>query len=260
MASSQSNHTRAGLARDATIAVLLLVLVVGGLLLIPWLRPERYTASVLVNVSADEISHTGEPVTFDQRRHEIFRKTQLAYLRSYFVLQSALRAPGVGALSILAPHEDKVRWLQENLDVDYDSDSEILRIELHGTEEQSEDMRAIVDSVCDAYFKEVVFENAQHRLVLHDAKERASAELRKKLERLIQERNALTGDAPDTKAKLELANIEIDALREFWRELLVSIERDAFRNVAPDRIRKIQAATVFSESERLPWEGKDRRD
>jgi hypothetical protein len=260
MAVSRTNQSRSGLSRDATIAVLLLVLIGCGLFLIPVLRPERFTATALFNVSTDEISYTGEPIPFDQRRDDVFRKTQVAYLQSYFVLQSALRTPGIGALSILAPHEDKVQWLQDNLDVGFESNSEILHIELHGTEDQTEDLRAIVDAVCDAYSKEVIFEESQRRLVVRDSKERASEELRKKLERLIEERNALTDGSPETKAILEAANIEIGALSEFWRGLLVGTERDAFRDGAPDRIRLIQKATVTSENDSFPGKPTESRD
>jgi hypothetical protein len=260
MAVRRTNQSRSGLSRDATIAVLLVVLIGGGLFLIPWLRPERFTATALFDVSADEISYTGEPIAFDQRRHDIFCKTQIAYLHSYFVLQSALRTPGIGALSILAPHEDKVQWMQDNLDVGYESNSEILHIELHGTEDQSEDLRAIVDAVCDAYVKEVIFEVSQRQLVIRDSKERASEELRKKLERLIDERNTLTDGLPETKAKLETANIEIDALSEFWRGLLVGTERDAFQDRAPGRIRLIQKANVTSENDSFPGKPTESRD
>lgn len=236
------------------------MLIGGGLFSFFLLRPERYTATALFNVNADEFTYTGEPVAFDQRRHDIVQKTQVAYLKSYFVLQSALRAPGVGALSILAPHNDKVQWLQDNLDVHFESNSEILHIELAGTEDQAEDLRAIVNAICDAYVKEVVFEESQYHLLVRDSKERASQELRKRIERLIEERNALTDGLPESKAKLETINIEIAALSDFWRDLLVGAERDAFRDKAPERIRKIQTAAISSESKPLPGESKDSSD
>ena len=100
---------------------------------------------------------------------DILQRTQLAYLKSYFVIQAALRAPGMEALGILAGEPDKVQWLIEELVPAFQQNSEILSITLGGDSNYSEDLRKLVDAVSDAYLKEVVFEEEQRHLVVRDA-------------------------------------------------------------------------------------------
>jgi hypothetical protein len=249
----QSHSCRSGFTRDSTVAILLLVvlaLALASVLLFPYLRPERLTATALFHVSSEEISFSGEPIHFDPQRNDIYRRTQLAYLKSYFVLQSALRAPGIASLEILAPHADKVEWLKTNLDVGYqDEKSEILQVRLQGTQEQREDLRQIVDAVCDAYLKEVVFEDEQRQLVVRDAKLRASADLRKRLETRIQEHSDSTDRSPTAVAEREMGQIEINALTAAWQKLLSSMTIDDMNAMAPDRVRLIQRAAVTSDDD-----------
>ena len=40
-------------------------------------------------------------------------------LQSYYVLQAAVRNPGIASLSVFAGEPDPVQWLQENLEVDF---------------------------------------------------------------------------------------------------------------------------------------------
>ena len=252
----RSSFSRGGFARAlnlALVALLLLLAAGGAVVLYRLLRPDRFTATALFNVDSDEPNFAGEPIPFDARQNEIFRKTQLAYFKSYFVIQTALRTPGVEALSILAPHADKVKWVQENLDVGYEGEhSDILRVRLQSTEEQSEDIRKIVDAVCEAYLKEAVFENEQRQLVIRDAKERASAELRKKIERLIESRNESTDRSAEAIAEGELMRAEVEGLMTVYRNLVSSLEIDKLNRLAPNRIRQIQNATVASDAHPLP--------
>jgi hypothetical protein len=45
---------------------------------------------------------------FDAREYAVFQKTQIALLRSYFVMSAAVRDPGIATLPILANRDDQV--------------------------------------------------------------------------------------------------------------------------------------------------------
>jgi capsular exopolysaccharide synthesis family protein len=125
--------------------------------------PESSSATALFQVASQE-----ETLVFDDGRRqtpqefEIVRKTQLALLKSYFVLQAAVRPVDISSLSVLAGVPDKVEWLQYNLDVEFPQQGEILSISL--TENAPvEDLVQLVNAVAKAYEEEVVFKASQRR-------------------------------------------------------------------------------------------------
>ena len=126
-------------------------------LALAWLvLPKRVVATALFEVSSSERKLMGDQ-PYDEREFEIVKKTQLAKLNSYYVLQAAVRNPGVAALPVFQNQPDPVVWLQENLEVDFPEDGEILAIRLRGPEARSNDLVLIVDAVAKAYVDEVIF-------------------------------------------------------------------------------------------------------
>jgi hypothetical protein len=111
--------------------------------------PESSSATALFEVSTDQntifdISRRGT------QEFEILKKTQLALLRSNFVLQAAIRDPRIAGLSALTGQSDPVEWLQEDLVVQFPQNGEILEITLSG-DELPEELVKIVDAVAKAY-------------------------------------------------------------------------------------------------------------
>lgn len=156
--------------------------------------PETSQVTALFNVSSENQSLIGESKVQSVRDFEIFQRTQLAYLKSYFVIQAALRAPGMEALGVLAGEPDKVQWLIDELVPNFQNNSEILSISLTGDTAEAEDMRLLVDAVSDAYLKEVVFEEEQRRLVVKDALQRSYATLQDEIRNKLDIQNALQED------------------------------------------------------------------
>jgi hypothetical protein len=117
---------------------------------------------------------------------EILKKSQVAALKSFFVLTSAVRKPGIASLAILAPHEEPVEWLVESVQAGFPEDGEYFAIELEGTEEQSEDLQLLVDAIAKAYSDEVVYKHRQFELsnrdLLASTLEKLDQEIRKKSE------------------------------------------------------------------------------
>src|SRR3989304_1516901 len=63
--------------------------------------PETSQAVALFNVSSEKQTLLGDARISPAKEVEILQRTQLAYLKSYFVIQAALRGPGIEALGIL---------------------------------------------------------------------------------------------------------------------------------------------------------------
>ena len=83
-----------------------------------------------------------------------YQRTQLALVRSRFVLNAALRQPKVAELSLVKEQEDPTGWLTKEMRLDYTLSPEILRISLRG--ERPEELVIVVNAVTDAYLQEIV--------------------------------------------------------------------------------------------------------
>jgi capsular exopolysaccharide synthesis family protein len=156
--------------------------------------PESSSAIALFQVESKEpslafdVSHGNDVRDFD-----ILQKTQLALLQSHFVLQSALRGPGIASLSALAGERDPVQWLMDRLKVSFQQNSEILSIILSG-DEDPEDLRKLVDAVSLAYLNEVVFAKDQERLVTRDALAKSLSKISSEIETKMDEYLAMAKD------------------------------------------------------------------
>lgn len=184
---------------------------------------------------------------FDAREYAIFQKSQVALLKSFFVMNSAVRDPGIMTLPILANRDDQVAWLQENVEVDFLDGSEILSIRLRGTRSEADDLRRLVDAVSKAYTKEVVYNEKQRRLVIRDAKAKVAAGLGKDVSTGLEQFDALSkelGETSSTSPDLQLRQIELEVLEDTYRKMRISVESDDIEMGAPSRIRQIQPAVV----------------
>ena len=131
------------------------------------LFPESSRATALFEVKNEEQSLVFDYSGYNPQEFEILKKTQLAKLTSHYVLQSAVRNPGVASLSVFAGEPDPVQWLQENLEVDFPQNGELLSISLSANA-PPEDLQRLVDEVSKAYEDEVVFADNQTRLSTRD--------------------------------------------------------------------------------------------
>lgn len=156
--------------------------------------PETSQAIALFNVSSEQPTMLGDSKVTGSKDFEVLQRTQLAYLKSYFVIQAALRAPGMEALGVLAGEPDKVQWLVDELVPSFQQNSEILSITLVGDSTYKEDLRKLVDAVSDAYMNEVVFSEQQRRLIVRDALQSNFARLSEEIRNKLDTQNALAED------------------------------------------------------------------
>ena len=149
-----------------------------------WLvQPNRVVATSLFQVANSEtrVFDNNRSAANSEREFEILKGTQLALLKSEFVLTAAIRNPSVASLSILKNKPDPVAWLQDNVIAEYPERAEVLAIKLHGTEAQSKDLAALVDAVAKAYKDEVIAESRQQRLQTRDLLARNLENLNKEI-------------------------------------------------------------------------------
>lgn len=155
-----------------------------------WLvKPRRVVATTLFQVDSSRPGGASSERPLDHQEFEILKKTQVAKIKSNYVLTAAVRTPSIAALMPLAGQVDPVKWLQEHLEVDFPGDSEVLAIRLHGVEEDSANLVLITDAVAKAYKAEVVDELRQRRLndrdLLARSLENLNREIMQKLETLL---------------------------------------------------------------------------
>ena len=181
------------------------------------LFPESSSATALFQVSSEAPKLVFNSAA-ENTKFEVLQNTQLALLKSNFVLQAALRDPGVASLGVLAGESDKVKWLIDNLDVDFPNRSEILRISLSG-DGLSEDLRQLVDAVAKAYTTEVIYKERQRRLDIRDALAKALGNINRELSQKMEEYHDLAvemgaSEAYDRDAETELLLRNITKLQE----------------------------------------------
>ena len=183
-----------------------------------WLvQPKRVVATALFEVEGFERKLMGDR-PYDELEFEIFKKTQLAKLSSYYVLQAAVRDSAVAALPVFQNKSDPVEWLKENLEASFPEDGEILAIKLRGPESDADELVRIVDEVAKAYEEEVVFaRRANSAIRLRDLKamtlKKVQEELADKMQ-LLHDLKKEAGTAAGDSVNIKIRELEVDTLTE----------------------------------------------
>jgi polysaccharide biosynthesis transport protein len=94
-----------------------------------------------------------------------FQLTQLQLIKSRMVLDATLRDEKVRNFQIVREQEDQIKWLQENLNVEFISGSEIMEIALTGN--HPAELAGLVNAVKKAYMEEVVNVDLKRRADRH---------------------------------------------------------------------------------------------
>ncbi len=175
---------------------------------ITWLTvPAPFTAFALLRVASVEprlVFQTAET----NADFATYRRTQMALIKSRFVLNAALRKPSVASLPIVRKQTHPLQWLEDAVQVDSYDSPEILRISLTGDEPT--ELAEIVNSVRDAYLEEVVNADRKQRIArLNDLErifEQTEDKVRMKEKRVNDLAQELgTGDAQALTIKQQMA-------------------------------------------------------
>ncbi len=153
----------------ATFMGLLLAATVGGALY--WLFPESSsaTARFLVQAQQETLIYGGLESGASAKDFDIFKATQVAQIKGNNVLQAALDNPDMQSVRVLKEQDNPVMWLQENINVQFEGESELLRVSLTLDQRYASDLETIVNSVCTAYKDEVVEAEIFERKVIRDS-------------------------------------------------------------------------------------------
>jgi len=102
---------------------------------------------------------------------EAYKKTQLQLMRSPYVLQAALRKPGIEQLeTLLETENDQVGWLSRKLQVVAPPESEVVQVKLRG--KNAQDVAKIVNAVTSSFLDDVVNKDRSEKLTRRDALEK----------------------------------------------------------------------------------------
>jgi beta-lactamase regulating signal transducer with metallopeptidase domain len=195
---------------------------------------------------------------------QVLCKTQLAKLRSYYVLQAAVRNPEIASLPLLREKQDPVAWLAESLDVGFHPGSELMYVRLYGKPGEEEQLRKLVDAVSRAYEDEVLYAQSQAILRKRDL---LAAQLNKLENELTNKTNLYYGLEEETGAadtgsgrvaqeldmkRLDRIEDELMRLENAQLELETSGQpgNTKFYEVRIDQLRKRQAELEHSIRER----------
>jgi hypothetical protein len=130
---------------------------------------------------------------------QVLCKTQLAKLKSYFVLSSALKKPEIASLPLVRAQTDPSDWLAVRLEVGFVPGSEIMYVRLSGKRDEVPQLTKLVDAVAEAYEEEVVFSDRAQQLTTRDL----LAQTLKKLHEELTDKMQLYHDMAKEMGKLE---------------------------------------------------------
>lgn len=229
--------------RFSLLALLIFTTVV--CLALAWfVRPRHVVAEARLQVLAIQPTLTGDPKPLDAREYETLQETQLTLLKSFNVLQAAVRNPYVASLPILSQLEDPVEWLTENIEAEFINESEILSIRLRGEESDADDLKQIVDAVVKAYDREVLFAERQRRMFTRDEKAKMAIKLREQISEKHVEIERLTKESGPDSAEVRVAQLDLEALMKAYLQTRLSLKMDDIEMEAPARIRFIPPVIV----------------
>ncbi|MBI3462709.1 MAG: AAA family ATPase [Planctomycetes bacterium] len=123
--------------------------------------PAQYTTYALLRVASEK-----PRLVFDTAESKgdfgTYQRTQAQLIKSRFVLNAALRKPGVAELNAVRQQADPVNWLAREIMVDFPGGSEVMRIAMSGQE--ATEVAALVNAVHETYLQEIVNKERDQRL------------------------------------------------------------------------------------------------
>ncbi len=132
--------------------------------------PVRYEANALVKVGRIQpvvIQNVSNGGIDEGASYDIYKKTQMQWVKSPFVLGCAVRKADMMKLPTMKEHQDDpVGFLESKITVDYPGDAELMRVSIKGT--HRDDLATIVNSVVEAYMEEIVTGDKMSRLKQRD--------------------------------------------------------------------------------------------
>lgn len=125
---------------------------IGVWMFLPPAKPYAFTKLYFQNRPAGSVDHPDPPVK---------QQTQKELITSRIVLRTAVEDPEVAKLSCVSEKADPVSWLIRDLEIDFPSESEIMRITLR--EDRADEARIIIDKIAQVYMTKIGNEAMENR-------------------------------------------------------------------------------------------------
>lgn len=220
----------------ALLMGVLIAVVTAGLLL--WLFPLSSSITAIVEVKQEAEDIMEKKRAFSPHEIEHFQETQLGLIKSQFVLQSALNQPAIAQTEAVKKEEpDPLTWLKDNLHVSFYGDNMQIR---YDGEEDSEEMKSIVQAVIEAYREDVIgvkrIQSEDLRSNMDKMHQDIAAELKEKMDE-YHDLSEEIGGATDPTA-LSKTNLLVSEVRTIQSQILKLKEQLVDMTVNVQLIRK----------------------
>jgi len=172
-----------GALRRRWLPALLVGLLVGAALSMTiWLlRPRpKHSVRSLIHIAAVPPSVLFK--TGDGHRFDMYQRSQVALVRSRYVLTNALGKPAAKNLKLLDEEPDPLLWLEKELRADFLLGPEVLRISIEGN--NPDELKTLINLITDSYLDEIGNREYNQRTERHDFLK----DLHRKYEEKIQRR------------------------------------------------------------------------
>lgn len=214
-------------------------------MLLAWaIVPAYYTSYALLKIDAIAprlVFRTAE----GENDFRTYRQTQIALMKRRFVLNAALRRPGIGELSMVREQQHPVQWLQANVTISQYDSPEILQIAMSGN--NPEQLTALVNAVKDAYLDEVVLADRKKRIArlsdlerIYNQTEDKVRQKEKRVENLAKQLG--TGDPKALSFKQQMALEHFSLLKREHSKLRFVLMQEQIQRQTAAGLRDIDAA------------------
>lgn len=196
------------------------------------LIPAHFTAFALLSISSKQQRLVFKTADEDADFFT-YQKTQKAMIRSRFVLNAALRRPGIAETETVREKTYPVQWLEDELQIDSHNSPEILKISLQG--DRPKELAEIVNAVKDAYLEEVVLAERKKRIARLNDLERIFEQTEEKVRRKEQRVENLakqlgTGDAKALSFKQQMALEHFSLLKREHARIRFELMQEQIRD------------------------------
>ncbi len=213
------------------------------------LTTDKYTAVSLLQISAVQQAIVFQTDDRSQNSFEIFKGTQQQLLTSDVVLISALRKSEAARSPVIQKEADPVRWLANNLRVEYPGNAEIMRVTLTGT--NPDEVALLVRAVVEAYMNgagDADRREKRDRLAELDKlyNEKSNLLRSKRMEMKQLEETLKTSDPGTLSLKQQMAMQEYVEARSEWVRVHTELQRAKedlqLKTQWCERIKQMQSA------------------
>ncbi|MCA9258769.1 MAG: hypothetical protein KDA61_06200, partial [Planctomycetales bacterium] len=216
--------------------------------LLLWLFPESSSTVAYLKVEMGDSTQTLNNNRSKMSNQEMERHaaTQLALLKSQYVLQTAVINPNITVLQAVRDQgqpDDAVLWLYDELRVSFPNEGNILEIRYEG-EENPEDMVKIIDQVVAEYKNQAIEEERKRQIGIRETMEGTLRIHQQKLQRLMEDYESLAKVRDN--AHSATAEVETTKLQRELVELSKEISKVKAEITDVDVIREVAVVTFDS--------------